>query len=65
MKKLKTITEVRKDFWESHSQFKSEFRTRKRQNDYSTDIQCTFVNYVDYLHRGGLISDSLAQRVTL
>ena len=62
---LKTITEVRKSFWEAHPEYVSEFKARKRQNEYRTDIRTAFVDYVDYLHRDGEISDSLAQRVTL
>lgn len=29
------------------------------------DTRCAFVNFVDSLHRDGLISDALAARVTL
>lgn len=62
---MKTITAVRTAFWEAFPQFKSEYRKRKRQNEYSTDIRCTFVDFVDSLHRDGQITDNLAQRVTL
>jgi hypothetical protein len=62
---MKTIQEVRNSFWEAHPQYKSYFRKKKRQNDYVTDIRCSFVDYVDYLHRNGEISDGLANKVTL
>lgn len=38
---------------------------RRKQNDQPADIRAAFVDFVDYLHRAGLISDSLAARVTL
>lgn len=38
---------------------------RKPQNDQPADIRTAFVDFVDYLHRAGLISDALANRVTL
>jgi hypothetical protein len=38
---------------------------RKPQNDQPAEIRMRFVGFVDYLHRAGLISDALANRVTL
>lgn len=38
---------------------------RKPQNSQPADIRLAFCGFVDYLHRAGLISDSLAARVTL
>lgn len=69
MEKIKTITEVRRSFWDMLRQFNpilaAEYRTGKRQNAYITDIRVLFVDYVDQLHRSGEISDKLAQKVTL
>jgi hypothetical protein len=77
---MTTQAEVRKSFWENHPQFKKEYKradvkrallptlvryVEKRQNDYCTDIRCAFVDYVEYLHRDGIISDKLANNVTL
>lgn len=62
---MKTISSVRASFWETFPQFKSEYRKKKRQNEYCTDIRCTFVDYVYSLQRIGLISEKLANRVTL
>ena len=62
---MKTQKEVRKAFWDSFPQFKSEYRANKRQNEYHTDIRCSFVDFVDCLQRNGQISDKLAERVTL
>jgi hypothetical protein len=66
---MKTITEVRSNFWgmlkETNPTLAEQKRTRKRQNDYCTDIKCTFVDYVDNLQRDGQISTKLANRATL
>ena len=62
---MTTQKQVRESFWEDHPQFKSEYRSRKRQNDYKCDIRCAFVDYVDHLERDGQISEELADRVTL
>ena len=62
---MKTISEVRLAFWRDHPEFKEYFRKGKRQNDYNTDIRVTFVDWVDYIHRNGEISDKLARTVTL
>jgi len=62
---IKTQAEVRKSFWEAHPQFQSEYKKNKRQNEYYTDIRCSFVDYVDSLQRGGEISQKLSENVTL
>lgn len=60
---LKNEAQARASFWENHTQFT---RIRgKRQNEYPTDVRCAFVDWVDYLHRSGMISDNLAHRVAL
>ena len=62
----KTINAVREAFWQSTTdENRKERRTRKRQNDYYTDIRCEFVDFVDYLARNGQISEKLAYKVTL
>jgi len=62
---MTTQKQVRESFWNAHPQFKSEYRSRTRQNDYKCDIRCSFVDYVDRLERDGQISEKLANRVTL
>jgi hypothetical protein len=62
---MKTVTEVRNAFWNANPERAHERRSRKRQNDYCTDTRCSFVNYVDNLSKNGMISEKLAQRVTL
>lgn len=70
---------VRSAFWAAHSgtytprmvrtgqldaRGRPTFR-RMTQNEYPADVRMAFVDYVDHLHRSGLISDSLSRRVTL
>lgn len=62
---MKTVTELRRAFWEAHPQFMKYYRSSKRQNDYNADIRSSFVMFVDNLHRDGVISDNLANRVIL
>lgn len=62
---MKTISDIRRQFWADHPQFKDEYRKTYRQNRYNTTIRCSFVDYVDYLERNGEISESLANRATL
>lgn len=62
---MKTQKEVRKSFWESFPEFKSEYRVKKRQNDYRTDIRCAFVDFVDDLRRSGEITQKQADNYTL
>lgn len=62
---INSITGVRNDFWHSHPQFKNEYRKTYRQNQYNATIRTCFVDYVDYLQKDGIISESLANRVTL
>ena len=77
---MKTIKEIRKSFWAYCSEiglnYKPKFKkvisksgrvywTQCTQNDYNTDIRCTFIDYVESLCRDGVISESLANRITL
>jgi hypothetical protein len=62
---MKTQKQIRDSFWQSFPEFKQYYRTKKRQNDYPTDIRVTFVDYVDSLRRDGEISEKLANNVTL
>jgi hypothetical protein len=62
---IKTITELRKEFWSIYPEFKDEYKTRKRQNDYNATIRTTFVQFVDDMQKDNMISEKLAQRATL
>ena len=58
-----TQAEVREAFWVSHPDFTRKGNTR--QNQYPADIRVAFVYFVDHLNKDGMISDKLAERVTL
>lgn len=62
---MKTQTQVRNAFWQSFPQYAKDRRSKKRQNDYKTDIRCTFCDFVERLRKDGVISEKLAYRVTL
>lgn len=62
---MKTQKEIRNAFWGSFPEFAKERRSRKKQNDYYTDIRCAFVDFVDQLRRNNQISEKLRNRVTL
>jgi hypothetical protein len=66
---MTTQKQVRASFWENHPDF--EFQAReagiftKSQNHHCATVRCAFVDYVDFLHESGQISEALADRVTL
>ena len=62
---MKTFKEIRLAFWESHPQFKREYKKTYKQNQYRTDIRVLFCGYIDYLQKDGVISESVANRITL
>ena len=67
---LTTEQQVRRQFWLDHPNF-----SRAKHNLYirgkhaylggHCDTRCAFADYVDHLQRSGVISEALAQRVTL
>lgn len=62
---MKTIKQIRESFWQSHPEFKTDYRKSYRQNQYNADIRSAFVNYVDILRRDNVITEDLAYRATL
>lgn len=62
---IKTVTEVRKGFWQAHPEHAPDYRKTYRQNQYGAYIGFDFTQYVDGLRRGGDITESLAKRATL
>jgi len=62
---IKTQKEVRKLFWDSFPEFKNEYKTTKRQNQYSTDCRCSFVDFTDSLLKSGQITEKQADNYTL
>ena len=63
-KKL-TFAQIRRMFWNDHPQFKSEFRTRKTQNDYYTDIRVCFTDYIYMLYKNEIITEKQYNNITL
>jgi hypothetical protein len=61
--------QIRAAFWESHPECEIKARQNgtltKGQNAQVCDTRCAFVDYVDSLSRDGVISEKLANRVTL
>ena len=66
---MKTQADVRKAFWSDNQEFLTQRGYRAKhglsQNDYPADVRAAFVDYVDHCARSGLITEKLAQRVTL
>jgi len=70
--RMTTQTQVRAAFFTDNPQFRRVLIHTKTgayrvasHNEYPTDTRCAFVDYVDSLQRAGIISESLAQVVTL
>jgi hypothetical protein len=59
------VGELRIEFWNSHPEFKSEYRTAKKHNDYNATIQFAFSVFVDHMKREGKITDVIANKATL
>ena len=62
-----TLKELRKMFWREVAtpEMLSEYRVRKTQNDYSTDIRCAWVDFTDYAYKSGMITERQYNRATL
>jgi hypothetical protein len=62
---MKTQTEVRQAFWQGNEHLRRFYGRGKRQNDYNATIRSEWVEFVDMLVRDRIITEELAQRVTL
>jgi hypothetical protein len=63
---MTTVSQVRESFWAGMTPlYREQYQPSKRQNDYCADIRMAWVGYIDDLARDGIISEALAQRVTL
>lgn len=64
---LTTQAAVRAAFWNDLDAMgaPSKRKGRQSQNDYPADLRMAFVDYVDVLRRGEMITEALAARVTL
>jgi hypothetical protein len=55
-----TKKQIRAAFYADHPTIK-----RRPQNEHNATIRTAFCEFIDSLHRAGLISDALVRRVTL
>jgi hypothetical protein len=64
MKKL-TFKQIRLLFWESHPQFKKDYRVKKSQNDYKTDIRVSFTDFMYHLYQNEQITEKQYSKITI
>jgi len=57
--------QIKNMFWKEYPEFKGERRDWKIQNQYKADIRITFCDFIDRLHRDGLITDKQVSEITL
>lgn len=72
---IKTLSELRAQFWEQHPTYKRKtvkvsrngkpFYKYADQNDYPADVRMAWVFFVDNMQRSGEISEALAWKATL
>lgn len=73
---IKTLSELRAQFWEQHPTYKrktvskvssngKKFYKYADQNDYPADVRMAWVFFVDNMQRSGEISEALAWKATL
>ena len=62
-----TLKELRKMFWGEIAtpEMRAEYRIRKTQNDYSTDIRCAWVDFIDWAFKSGIITEKQSNNATL
>ena len=62
-----TLKELRKMFWGEIAtpEMRAEYRIRKTQNDYSTDIRCAWVDFIDWACKSGIITEKQSNNATL
>jgi len=64
--------QVREAFWQAFPDLpRRRYRYSPSRSDksaelvYPVDTRCAFVDFIDYLQRDGMISDAMADRITL
>ena len=66
---ITTQRELRQRFWQDYPHFAEQARAAgvisKGQNAQCATVRCTFVDWLDVMHRNGEISGALAFRATL
>lgn len=63
---MKNFKEIRDNFFSQYG-FKRRYKGKRafNQNEYPTDIRVSFVDYVEHLRRDEIISERIAQSITL
>ena len=61
-----TFNEIRNEFFERYG-YKRKYKGKRpfTQNEYNADTRCAFCDYVEYLRRDEIITESQAHRITL
>lgn len=62
-----TLKELRKMFWSEVAtpEMLTEYRVRKTQNDYSTDIRCAWTDFTDWACKSGMITQKQCDNAVL
>ena len=62
-----TLKELRKMFWGEVAtpEMLTEYRVRKTQNDYSTDIRCAWTDFTDWACKSGMITQKQCDNAVL
>ena len=60
---MTTQAQIRDTFWRLHPEYNRKWN--KKQNDYSSNIRYSFIDFLDFLYRDNQISAKLANRATL
>ena len=62
-----TLEELRVMFWSEVAtpEMLTEYRVRKTQNDYSTDIRCAWVDFTDFACKSGMITQKQCDNAVL
>lgn len=60
---ITTQKDLRNRFWHAHPELRRV--AGRTQNDYPTDVRLIWCDFVEYMHRCGLITDKMAGRATL
>jgi|SanBayMetagenome_1026888.scaffolds.fasta_scaffold57265_2 hypothetical protein len=69
MNRITSQRALRRAFWAAYPHLAEQAREAgilsKRQNHHCATVRCTFVDWIDWLQRDGVISSGLAYRATL
>lgn len=60
-----TFKQARDMFFDTYTMYKSERKRGKKQNQFTCDCRTDFCDFVDSLHKEGLLSDKQRYNITL